>query len=320
MRPVISSGDVVRAFAVLKRASDTERRIIAELLGFTLRDPVAQAPISKPPPPTHAAPPPAGKGADVRPQPRATATELPKAPDTGTGVTVAGPAIRDAGSIPWTSAPGDFAAPESRANIAVAPLFEPRWTRAILSTALAGKGATGSLNLPEIVSAVAKRRPLRSLPRLPGGIIAPRVDLLLDVGESMMPFAGDQTALVAAVRTVVGADSVRHLKFVGSPLRGAGTDDDEVWPDYAFPATGTHVLLLTDFGIGRPPAGFTPAGNDEWRRFALALRKRQVGCTAFVPYPAARWPLEARRHFKIVQWDRATTAGNVKFSRRSALG
>src|SRR5258707_1036577 len=77
---------------------------------------------------------------------------------------------------------------------------------------------------------VARGRPLRKLPRFAGNLVAPFVEILLDVGDSMMPYAQDQRELVSAVQTVVGAGSVRTLKFMGSPVRGGGTDEHETWP------------------------------------------------------------------------------------------
>ena len=146
--------------------------------------------------------------------------------------------------------------------------------------------------------------PCAGFPGSPGNLIAPFVEILLDVGDSMMPYVQDQRELVSAVQTVVGAGSVRPLKFMGSPLRGAGTDEDETWPDYSFPPPGVHLLLLTDFGIGRPPVSHVQVNAQEWRRFADELRRRKVGCTAFVPYPQSRWPVKITRYFRTVEWDR----------------
>jgi hypothetical protein len=120
------------------------------------------------------------------------------------------------------------------------------------------------------------------------------------------------------VLSVGGSDNVNVLKFRGTPLRGAGSDDMEEWPDsYEFPTTNTHVLLLSDLGIGRPPLSTLTAPVEEWARFGSELRKRRIACTAFVPYPSKRWPRALASQFRVVEWDRATTTGAVRFSRKA---
>ena len=319
MIPGISIADVLRAFQALAPQTDAEKRAIAEVLGFTL---APSAPVdiesqgedvqpAKPPPPSQQQ---FRPKVVVRPRPRPPASPAATA---NFAFNIAGPEKRSEGVPPWAAQQGEFDAPWTpAATITAAPLFEPRWNRAILSTALGVQGPVGRVNVAQIVEEVARGRPLRKLPRLPGNLIAPFVEILRDVGDSMMPYAQDQRELVSAVQTVVGGASVRMLKFMGSPLRGAGTDEDETWPDYSFPASGVHVLLLTDFGIGRPPLSHIQVSAQEWLRFADELRRRKLGCTAFVPYPPSRWPVKITRHFRTVEWDRGTTAGSVKFSRR----
>jgi hypothetical protein len=319
MKPAISIADVLRAFQALAPQTEEEKRAIAEVLGFTLA-PVAVTVGGEPPPPEAVQPIKPPPPLRFRPNILNRPNRMPATTASAAGFTISGPESRGEGGAPWAAAAaqrGEFDAPWAPAvTIAAVPLFEPRWNRAILSTALGVQGPVGRVNVAQIVDEVARGRPLRKLPRFPGNLVAPFVEILLDVGDSMMPYAQDQRELVSAVQTVVGAGSVRTLKFMGSPLRGAGTDEDETWPDYLFPAPGVHLLLLTDFGIGRPPVSHVQVSAQEWRRFADVLRRRKLGCTAFVPYPPARWPVKITRYFRTVEWDRGTTAGSVKFSRR----
>ena len=322
MRPPISSADLLRAFRALRPSTEEEKRSIAQALGLQWTPPSvrmkALPPKSQEPAPAVAAP-----SAPVPTSPVPPRESVPVAhPGSGAaGFTISGPEKRDHGAMLWPTAPGDFeSAGATAAAVEVAPLFVPRWTRAILSTSLAVRSAIGPADIREIVSEIARGRLLRRLPRLPAATMAPRVDVLVDVGDSMLPFAEDQRGVIKAVQTVAGSDSVRILKFTGSPLRGAGTDEMDEWPAYSFPSSRTHVLMLTDLGIGRPPTIDTQAGVEEWRRFAWELRRRGISCTAFVPYPAKRWPLALARRFRLVEWDRATTAGSVRFSRRPEKG
>ena len=225
------------------------------------------------------------------------------------------------GVVPWVNnTAGDFdPQPSSTAITEQATLFEPKWTRSILSTALGVQAPIGRIDLAAVVQEAARARPLRYLPRLPGNTISPSVQILMDVGDPMIPFLGDQQALIPAIERVVGFESTRVLKFTANPLRGAGTDEDDTWPPYTIPPSGTQVLRLTDFGIGQPPLGGPRATFTEWQSFANGLHRRKVSCTAFVPYPPERWPRGLSRLFRLVEWDRDTTTGRVKFSRKPTL-
>ncbi|HEY6392040.1 MAG TPA: hypothetical protein VIX89_12225 [Bryobacteraceae bacterium] len=318
MRPPISSADLLCAFRDLKPATHEQKIAIANVLGLDWKPPLT--PLAAPPLKDEVrVPDTAPKSAPIpsRPVPPRESAPVVHAGSGVAGFTISGPKKQDTGSTLWATAPADFESPAAAAiPVDVAPLFVPRWTRGIVSTALATRSPAGPPDIRKVVSEIALGRLLRSLPRLYVAAMALRVEVLVDVGDSMLPFAEDQRSVIADVRTVAGFDNVAVLKFTGSPLRAAGTDEMDVWPDYVFPSSRTHVLLLTDVGIGRPPLTDTHAGVEEWRSFSWELRRRGIACTAFVPYPAKRWPPALARQFRMVEWDRATTAGNVRFARR----
>jgi hypothetical protein len=251
------------------------------------------------------------------PQKKSIPLTQPSAKDLG--FKISGPVKQGAGSLLWAKPKSEKfeSAPAPSRQLEVQPLFVPRWTRGIISTALAVRTPTGQVDVREVVNEIARGRLLRTLPRLSAPAIAQRVEILVDVGQAMLPFAADQQNVIEAVRTVAGFDSVTVIKFTGSPMRGAGTDEMLEWPDYySFPSSKTHLLLLSDLGIGRLPMSGASAGVDEWQRFGWELRRRQIACTAFVPYPVKRWPAALMHQFRLVEWDRSTTAGTVRFSRR----
>ena len=202
------------------------------------------------------------------------------------------------------------AAANIRPHLPLDPLFPARTSRAILSRALATPSSNGPMDLGRIVERLCQAQPLDRIPRLSIPTLVRGVQLLIDTGESMQPFAADQAVLRAALSQVVGRDRTQTLYFEGSPLWGAGTASREDWPDYQTPAPGTPVVVLTDLGIARPPRAAALAGAADWRVFAEMLAR--VGCPllALVPYPERRWP-PLSKSMTIVQWDRATTAAVV---------
>ncbi len=318
MRPPISTADLLRAFEALQPSNDVEKSAIAQMLGLEWKpvaalnapvlpakeDVLKQGPVSAT---SQVAQPPAPKMAVPVTQPSGKAGRFK----------ISGPVKHTARSPLWATPKSSdaFESVSSLVQREVPPLFMPRWTRSIMSTALAVRTPTGQVDIHAIVEAISCGRLLRTLPRLNAMAMASQVEILVDVGHSMLPFATDQQHVIKAVRTVVGVDYVRVLKFTGSPLRGAGTDDMLEWPKYySFPSAQTHILLLSDIGIGRSPMSGTSASVDEWRRFGRELRRRQIACTAFIPYPAKRWPPALMHQLRMVEWDRTTTTGQVRFS------
>jgi hypothetical protein len=321
MRPPISSADLLQAFDALRPSTDEDKSAIAEVLGLQWKPVALSRELILPKDDELLKPTKMNQDQIGVPIPRVPKPiPVTRLSSNDSDFTIRGPVKQTSVSPLWSKPSGEFEptlSPLPSAESEVMPLFVPRWTRGIMSTALADRTTTGLIDIREVVSEISQGRLLRTLPRFSTPAMARRVEILADVGISMLPFAADQRSVIAAVRTVAGSDNVSILKFTGSPLQGAGTDDMIEWPDfYTFPSSKTHVLLLSDLGIGRPPMTGTPASVEEWRRFGWELRRRQIACTAFVPYPARRWPVELIRQFHLVEWDRATTAGTIKFSPR----
>lgn len=192
------------------------------------------------------------------------------------------------------------------------PLFPVRTSRAILSGALATPSSSGPLHLAKIIESLSRGELVRFIPWLSIPTLTRGVQLLIDRGEGMQPFAADQTALRAVLVRVVGRDRTEVLYFEGSPLWGAGIGPKDEWPDYRPPATGTPVVVLTDLGIARPLRSSGFAGASDWRQLTQVLGRAGCPLLALVPYPARRWPAELSKCMTILQWDRATTVSVVR--------
>lgn len=193
------------------------------------------------------------------------------------------------------------------------PLFRRRWTRHILSGALATVSTgEGRLEIEPVIAAVARAEPLLTLPRRPRPTLARGIQLLVDRGAALEPFYGDQAQLQAEMVKVVGRERTEVLSFAGCPLWGAGVGLRDEWGDYRPPPRGTPVVLLTDLGIGRPPVTAERAGVKDWLAFNARLRKAGCLAVAFVPYAPARWPPRLWRAMPILHWDHTTTAATVK--------
>ena len=323
-RGPISHGDLMLAMEAIAPASAAEEAMVASLLGFGRARGPGDAPRpQEAPPPAPAPPEPAPHAAAVPPP--APAHPVVTHRSASGGFSMRGPHRYTPRTQLWLESPaplsvGPAAAAPPAGSPEPPPLLVERWARNILAAAVATRQADGPLDIPRLVRDVANREWSATLPREVR--YAPRgAQLLVDFGEGMLPFAADQRRVAAQLRRLLGTERVRTLHFAGSPLHGVGTGASDTWRPYGeehLPPPGTPVLALTDLGIARPPMARTYGGVRDWRRFAERLAARGSRVVALVPYPERRWPRPLRRLLRIIQWDRATTVGAVRFRRTEA--
>ncbi len=194
---------------------------------------------------------------------------------------------------------------------ALEPLFVPRWARGILTAAVATRSEDGPFDVERAVDDLAAGRPLQQLPRLPWPTNRFGAQVLLDMGDGMLAFRGDQRQIVDAAVPLVGRDQVEVLRFAGCPSRGTGPKSRATWIGYEPPRRGRPVVVVSDLGLvetGSPER----ATAAEWEDFAATVRRAGCPLVAFVPYPAARVPPALRRAITVIPWDRSTSVRVVR--------
>ncbi|NNB99118.1 hypothetical protein HI113_35020 [Corallococcus exiguus] len=191
------------------------------------------------------------------------------------------------------------------------PLFVPAWQTGILTAALGVPRPEGPLDVPRMVPQLARRLPVRELPRRQVRSLRLGVQVLVDVSESMVPFAEDRKQLLACVRAVLGPDRVEVRQFAGVPSRGVRRRAGAALHPFEPPASGTPLLVLSDLGIGASVFSDELPDVEEWLHFAGVARRAGCRVVALVPYSSARWPRALRRRMHLLHWDRHTTARAV---------
>jgi hypothetical protein len=195
------------------------------------------------------------------------------------------------------------------------PLLDPTQARAVLSGALARRLPDGPIDIESVLERIARGEVVAELPRTAVPSIARGVQLLIDRGDGMAPYAADVVWIREALQRVVGGYALEVLQFAHAPLRGAGPKSRRTWRPYAEltqPRRGATIVAVTDLGLRRlePPA--QPAAVEEWTALADHLDRQGCPLLALVPYARYRVPAALRRRFAIVEWDRRTTAGRVR--------
>ncbi|WP_427168360.1 hypothetical protein ACQF4J_44435 [Streptomyces sp. C1-1] len=238
----------------------------------------------------------------VPPDPEQTAPPCPSAPVESTHTW----------HQTWTRAPLPRPEPDRMGGQPpYTPLLARSSTVALLEAALSDTARDGDADVEQVVESLARGLPLAFLPRRARRTLRHGVQILVDHGSAMEPFARDQTELCTRVRALVGKDKTRELHFAYSPLRGAGTGPSWTWGEYAPPSRGGAVLLLSDCGTIGPPGDPARGTPEEWQRFADTVRHAGARPLALLPVPPGRLPGWLPAVMPALSWDRGTTVGRV---------
>jgi hypothetical protein len=311
MRGDIWTADLARAMHDLHPADDSTRDLIAAVLGF---EPIAVG--AAPTPPTFG---------PLDPIPIATAPDSAAADQQLPASDLLSRQTAIERLLPLPSLP-------SRASIGVDAQFEPvdplRLDAPVpgeypaispLLSALAGRFIAKELvsservghepDLERLIAHMARHELPNPIPLETHRTLARGVQVLVDRGEGMEPFAADQQALVDLLRRLVGHALVSVQTIYEAPDRA-----DPLYP-WKPPPPGTPVLALTDLGLG---SRADLSGREliaAWRTAAAVLAPRRSTLVALIPYPRDRWPSELAAVVRLVEWDRPTTAAAARVAR-----
>ena len=308
----MSLRDKIVAAAELQPADDGTHDAILELLGLARP---AVKPVAAPAPaPVPPAPPPPGLKPDspIPPVPTPTSAAqplsgqpLPAQVSYKSGLTSRPPAWATAGA----------ALPRAREAGSPAPLpgiLGRLEGRGIYTAALSTWVDEGEPDLDRAVNELANYRPLRQLPRLPLRTLRRGVQLLLDTGPSMAPYAMDVHALDDELGTLLSGSQMERWYFMRCPIRGVRESlrsRARVWPS---PPRGMPVLAVSDFGIADNLNDEDAASVAEWRRFAGEVRAEGHPLIGLVPFEPRRWPEPLASAITLIHWSERTIAASVE--------
>jgi formylglycine-generating enzyme required for sulfatase activity len=186
------------------------------------------------------------------------------------------------------------------ARLGPSPPLMP-WPRLwpFLRAALGEQAERHRIDLRRLVAVVARRRPLRRLPRLKGLHWAPQGQLILDLHPRLYPFWKDFHDLKTALPRLRGATGLDILCLTQGPAGPVRRWEGKGWgadQSYVLPPPGTPVLIIGDLGCLGTEEQWRP-----WASLGHRLAARGILPVALTPCPARWWnPALAGLFFPVV--------------------
>lgn len=316
-RPLIFIADLLHALDALRIESPEHARAVMRMLSLESWTEIAAAR----PEPSRASAPPAV--AEPAPPP---ADEPAKRPSTAAAGAVADtadlePARANVSLLVSGSATGvrpgwaSVAAAMPRAGLTTSPpaepLFDPRQERAIVASLAAGRVDDDAVDIDRLIAALARAEPLHRLPARRSWGLRRGVQVLVDQGGGMAPFAGDVEQFIGRLSQLLPPDRLQRAGFEGSPLQAVRIPKKKRAP-WQPPEPDTAVLLVTDLGLCPGEDKLQAASVGDWLELADAARRARVHLRTLVPYPPSRWPAALCGPLRCIHWDRRTSAATAR--------
>ncbi|MEL6449779.1 MAG: hypothetical protein AAFQ19_00850 [Pseudomonadota bacterium] len=311
--------DAIRVLHALRPETAEARAQMLRLLGVQGRG--AVVPQAAQPTPARQAPTPTDTPRPKpprRPSSKAPTKEATPAPPSRKAL----PATLETTSAPPTVAPPDWlydiAAPAAPARVTpayrkpIAPLLDPRRARSVLVAVLSRPTPAGPIDTRRLVSMVARRRPITTVPRHSRAKVSARVQLLLDQSPAMAPFALDAQALALQVPSVIGLGGVSVQYFGEHPIDGVLSADTGLPVPYRPPDAGVPVLVATVLADKAVPQRRQIAA---WREMQHRLGQRAATLSLLVIGSDAAIAAAVKAGLTALPWDRSLTLQSLKQAR-----
>ncbi|MGY6274081.1 hypothetical protein [Methylomonas sp. MgM2] len=196
-----------------------------------------------------------------------------------------------------------------------APLFRQERARALLTELCSNLADSGKLNVRSTVRDIALGKPITKPIPVFYRRLRSKVYVLMDVSETMQPFAHDMQILIKQLLGLLGESRVAFFDFLYCPNRGvrpAGLSD---WAAFDWPEAGSLLVVISSLGVEINPF-IIPPTPIEWMEFGENAAKFKCPVVILNPYHPKRWPNYSHTVGRNIHWDLTTTVNSIRSSVR----
>ncbi|EXG79869.1 hypothetical protein [Cryptosporangium arvum] len=188
-------------------------------------------------------------------------------------------------------------------------LFRPSWQREIIKELATIETFTDEPSVESLVEALATGKAIAALPATTRIDVNPRVRVLIDTAQSMLPFTEDQALFAAALQRVLGKPMVAVERLRNAPQQ-VSAEGGARWSP-AIASLGESLIVVSDLGMTRHlvKQGFTTVYWIDFARSSFAASGLRP--VAVVPCSLGLVPDLVRKAFAVIPWDRPTSPGLV---------
>lgn len=199
------------------------------------------------------------------------------------------------------------------------PLILPQRLLGVATAALARYHATRTVDLDPIINRMVRGQSIKRIPRVRRRSLRAGVQILIDLAESMQPFAEDSHQLAERLRRLLGDSRCETLAFRGDPFVGVqrvARGRPRRRQRYQLPGPRVPILLLSDGGLGPGPASLS--GDMHWPSTLTTLASRQNSFVILLtPLPVDFRLPSWNRRLVWLTWDRTL---NLRTILRTLVG
>jgi hypothetical protein len=194
------------------------------------------------------------------------------------------------------------------------PLLDPATLRSAIVSAVETRSLETVPDVDALTDMLVRGEVIREIPFVKSPTVRRGVQVLVDRGSGMVPFARDADQLAAAIAALVNESSTHVLRFRTMPTWSV-YDSRGVRRPYDFAPVGVPVVIISDFGMSREALPDVRPVLADWVQLLRELRARRSSVVAFVPYERDRWPRELVSAAVLVQWDRGASSTTIRAAR-----
>jgi hypothetical protein len=176
---------------------------------------------------------------------------------------------------------------------------------------------TKEVDIPAIVRRLSEGALLDRVPRERRRRWGPRLQIILDRSDRLVPYWADQDLVAGALARLVPEHTLELALFWEDLREPRLAGEGQTLGPYRLPPPGSLILVLGDLGC---LAADDPLAARPWRDLGRRLAEGGCRAVALIPGPSSRFDRTLAQHWQMIPWGRSrgpAIADPVQLRRRA---